>query len=66
MDIVKISAHVESDAVDDLTRCVIDELELDMLKVLANEHTRAEILDVASAESGFLVSGSKRIEEAKC
>ena len=62
MDVVEVPRHIEGYAVDYLARGVIDQLQLDVLQVLAHQHASAKVLDVARAECRLLVAGSVGVE----
>ena len=65
MDMVEVFCHIEGDAVDDASRCVIDKFEFDMLEFAAYEFASAVVAYVSGAENGLLVAWSERIEFAE-
>ena len=62
MDMFKVLAHIERDTVHDLSRCVVDKLKLDVLKVLPYKLACSEIEYTARAEHRFLIAGTEWIE----
>ncbi len=62
MDMFKVLAHIERDTVHDLSRCVVDKLKLDVLKVLSYKLACSEIEYTARAEHRFLIAGTEGIE----
>ena len=63
MDVIKVLGHIESYAVENLARCVVDKLEFDMLEVFAYKFTGAKVFDAVGAENRFLIAGAKWVEQ---
>ena len=62
MDMFKVFAHIERYAVHNLSRCIVDKLKLDVLKMLSYELACSEIEYTARAEHRFLIAGAEWIE----
>lgn len=57
MDMFKVFAHIERYTVHNLSRCIVDKLKLDVLKMLSYELACSEIEYTARAEHRFLIAG---------
>ena len=64
-DVLEVRRHVEGYAVDYLAACVVHELQLYVLQILAHKLACAEVLHAHGAERGLLVAGAEGVEQAQ-
>lgn len=65
MDVLEVLGHIEGDAIYNTPGGIIDQFELDVLKIATNEATRSEILHATGAECWDTVARAEWSEEAQ-